>query len=36
VKGQDQASLAVFAPVKRDDTLPSLADAKVTKKKKKT
>jgi L-fuculose-phosphate aldolase len=36
LKGLDASALAVFAPVKRDTgTLPSLADAKVPKKKKK-
>jgi hypothetical protein len=35
LKGQDQSTLAVFAPVRRDDKLPSLADAKISKKKKK-
>lgn len=34
LKGQDQSTLAVFAPVKRDDMLPSLADAKLRKKRK--
>jgi L-fuculose-phosphate aldolase len=35
LKGQDQSTLAVFAPVRRDDSLPSLAEAKAPKKKKK-
>jgi L-fuculose-phosphate aldolase len=35
LKGQDQTTLAVFAPVRRDDSMPSLADAKTSKKKKK-
>jgi L-fuculose-phosphate aldolase len=35
LKGQDTSTLAVFAPVRRDGTLPSLAEAKVSKKKKK-
>jgi L-fuculose-phosphate aldolase len=36
LKGQDQSTLAVFAPVRRDESLPSLAQVKVSKKKKKT
>ena len=35
IKGQDKSSLAVFAPVRRDDGMPSLAEAKAPKKKKK-
>jgi L-fuculose-phosphate aldolase len=35
VKGQDQSTLAVFAPVKRDGDLPPLSEAKRTKKKQK-
>jgi L-fuculose-phosphate aldolase len=35
LKGQDKSSLAVHAPVRRDTGLPSLAEAKVSKKKKK-
>lgn len=34
LKGQDQSSIAVLAPVKRGDALPSLADAKPAKKQK--
>lgn len=36
LKGQDQSTLAVFAPVRRDESLLSLAQVKVSKKKKKT
>jgi hypothetical protein len=35
LQGQDKSTLAVFAPVRRDDNLPSLAEAKAPKKKKK-
>jgi L-fuculose-phosphate aldolase len=35
LKGQDKSTLAVHAPVRRDDSLPSLAEAKVPRKKKK-
>jgi L-fuculose-phosphate aldolase len=34
LKGQDASSLAVYAPVRRDEGLPSLAQAKAPKKKK--
>jgi L-fuculose-phosphate aldolase len=35
LKGQDKSTLAVDAPVRRDESLPSLAEAKVPKKKRK-
>ena len=35
LKGQDASTLAVHAPVRRDVALPSLAEAKVSKKKQK-
>jgi L-fuculose-phosphate aldolase len=35
LKGQDTSTLAVFAPVRRDVKMPSLAEAKAPKKKKK-